>query len=47
MRGHRETIRQIQEVVDINTFSEHSVLTNDLAMEGVVAKLVPKLMTAE
>ena len=47
MRDCRVTIREIAEEVDISTFSAHSILTEDLAMERAAAKFVPKLLTAE
>ena len=40
-------IREIAEEVGLNTFSAHSIVTEDLAMKRVSAKFVPKLLTAE
>ncbi|XP_013793861.1 putative uncharacterized protein FLJ37770 [Limulus polyphemus] len=47
MRNHRVTIREIAEEVGISTFSEHSIMTEDLAMKRVAVKFVPKLLTTE
>ncbi|XP_068201628.1 histone-lysine N-methyltransferase SETMAR-like [Palaemon carinicauda] len=47
MRDFRVTIREIAEEVGISTFSAHSIMTEDLAMNRVAAKFVPKLLMAE
>ncbi|XP_076056351.1 protein GVQW3-like [Oratosquilla oratoria] len=47
MRDRCVTIREIAGDVGISTFSAHSIVTEDLAMKRVAAKLVPKLLTSE
>ena len=41
------TIREIAEEVGISTFLAHSIVTEDLAMKRVAAKIVLKLLMAE
>ncbi|XP_070388807.1 protein GVQW3-like [Dermacentor albipictus] len=47
MRDRRVAIQEIAEEVGISTFPAHSIMTEDLAMKTVAAKLVPKLVTVE
>ncbi|XP_033221176.1 protein GVQW3-like [Belonocnema kinseyi] len=44
---HRLGIRQIADTLDISTFAVHGIITQDLAMRKVCAKLVPKVLTQE
>ena len=47
MQDRRVTVRELAEEVGISTGSVHSILTDDLAMQRVSAKFVPKLLTME
>jgi hypothetical protein len=47
MRDRRLTTREIAEQVGLNTFSAHSIVTEDLAMKRESTNFVPKLLTAE
>ena len=47
MQDRRLTIREIAEDVGLSTLSAHSIVTEDLAMKVVSAKLVKNLLTAE
>ncbi|XP_072142421.1 protein GVQW3-like, partial [Dermacentor andersoni] len=47
MRDRRVTIREIAEEVGISTFSAHSIMTEDFAMNRVAAKFMPKLLMVE
>ncbi|XP_033213770.1 protein GVQW3-like [Belonocnema kinseyi] len=44
---HRLGIRQIADTLDISTFAVHGIITQDLAMRKVCAKLIPKVLTQE
>ncbi|XP_075738867.1 protein GVQW3-like [Rhipicephalus microplus] len=47
MRDRCVTTREIAEEVGINTFSAHSIMTEDLAMKRVTVQFVLKLLTME
>ena len=47
MRDRRVTIRELVEEVGISTFSAHSIVTEDLAMNRVAAKFMPNLLMAK
>ena len=47
MQDCRVTIQEIAEEVGISTFLARSIVTEDLAMKRVAAKIVLKLMTVE
>ena len=47
MRDHLLTIREIAEEFGLSTLSANSIVTEDLAMKVVSAKLVKNLLTAE
>nr|XP_037281959.1 protein GVQW3-like [Rhipicephalus microplus] len=47
MRDCCVTIGEIAKEVGISTFSRHSIMTEDLVMNGVAAKFVVKLLTVE
>ncbi|EFN87445.1 Putative uncharacterized protein FLJ37770, partial [Harpegnathos saltator] len=43
----RLTIRMMGDLLNLNTFTVHQILTEDLHMRKVCAKMVPKNLTTE
>ena len=46
-QDRRVTVRELAEVLGISSGSVHSILTDDLSMQRVSAKFVPKLLKIE
>jgi len=44
---HRLTLRMISRELNLNQFTVHKILTQDLDMRKVCAKMVPKNLTTE
>ena len=45
--NHRLTLRMISSELNLNQFTIHQILTQDLVMRKVCAKMVPKNLTTE